>query len=84
MSIKKIIREKPVKVTNNGMITIPAFYRKKYNLKDGDKVFVLEDEGVLRIIPIRDEVELRKESYSSEEMKKVSSAIKMEELQREL
>jgi len=83
MSIEKIIKEKPVKVTNNGMITIPAVFRRKYNLKDGDKVLVLEDEGVLKIAPIRSDKELRKNSYSMEEMKDLSKKIKQEELKRE-
>ncbi len=83
MNIEKIIREKPVKVTNNGMITIPAVFRRKYNLNDGDKVLVLEDEGVLKIIPIRSDKELRKNSYSREDMKDLSKKIKQEELKRE-
>jgi AbrB family looped-hinge helix DNA binding protein len=46
--------EKPVKVNNHGMISIPAEIRKKYGIKDGDKVYVLEDEDGIRIIPIVD------------------------------
>ncbi|TXT58005.1 MAG: hypothetical protein BAJALOKI1v1_1790005 [Promethearchaeota archaeon] len=83
MSIKKIIKEKPVKVTNNGMITIPALFRRKYKLKDGDRVLILEDEGSLKIIPIRSDKELRKNSYSSEEMKNLAKNIKRKELKRE-
>jgi AbrB family looped-hinge helix DNA binding protein len=83
MSIENIIHEKPVKVTNNGMITIPAAFRKKFDLKDGDKVLILEDQGTLRIIPIRSDAELRRNSYSSEDMKEVSEIIKKEELERE-
>jgi AbrB family looped-hinge helix DNA binding protein len=83
MSVENIIHEKPVKVTNNGMITIPAAFRKKFNLKDGDKVLILEDQGTLKIIPIRSEVELRRNSYTSEEMKKISEITKNEELKRE-
>jgi AbrB family looped-hinge helix DNA binding protein len=84
MSIEKMIKEKPVKVTNNGMITIPAAFRKRYNLNDGDKVLILEDAGMLKIVPIRDISELRKESYSSEDMKVLSKKLKSEELKREL
>ncbi|MFO8019977.1 MAG: AbrB/MazE/SpoVT family DNA-binding domain-containing protein [Promethearchaeia archaeon] len=84
MSIEKMIKEKPVKVTNNGMITIPAAFRKRYNLNDGDKVLILEDAGMLKIVPIRDISELRKGSYSSEDMKVLSKKLKSEELKREL
>ncbi|TFF98087.1 MAG: AbrB/MazE/SpoVT family DNA-binding domain-containing protein [Promethearchaeota archaeon] len=84
MSIKKIIKEKAVKVTNNGMITIPVVFRRKYNLKDGDKVFVLEDEGSLRIIPIKDDEVLRKDSYSREDIKNLSKTLKKQELEREM
>ncbi|TFF88526.1 MAG: AbrB/MazE/SpoVT family DNA-binding domain-containing protein [Promethearchaeota archaeon] len=83
MGVKKIIKEKSVKVTNNGMITIPAVFRRRYNLTDGDRVLVLEDEGALRIIPIRSDAELRKDSYTKEEMKNLSKAIRNEELARE-
>ena len=37
--------EKVVKVTNKGMISIPAEIRKKHNIKDGDYVLVEEDES---------------------------------------
>lgn len=84
MSIEKMIKEKPVKVTNNGMITIPATFRKRYNLKDGDKVLILEDAGMLKIVPIREISELRKESYTSKDMKVLSEELKSEELKREL
>ena len=83
MSVERIVKEKPVKVTNNGMITIPAELRRKYDLNDGDKVLVLEDEGALKIIPIRTEAELRKKSYSRDKMKKVSKEIREQELARE-
>ena len=79
-----MIKEKPVKVTNNGMITIPATFRKRYNLKDGDKVLILEDAGMLKIVPIREISELRKESYTSKDMKVLSEELKSEELKREL
>ncbi|MGQ4875849.1 MAG: AbrB/MazE/SpoVT family DNA-binding domain-containing protein [Promethearchaeia archaeon] len=84
MEIEKIVDYKPVKVTNNGMITIPAYLRKKYNIKDGDKVFIFEDEGILKIIPIKNSEELRKNSYTVEEMKKIMEETKREEILREL
>ncbi|TXT61085.1 MAG: hypothetical protein BAJALOKI2v1_50053 [Promethearchaeota archaeon] len=58
--------------------------RKKFHLKDGDKVPLVEDQGRLRVIPIRSEKELRKNFSMSEEMKKMSRIIKKEEITREL
>ena len=66
------------------MITIPATFRKSYNLKDGDKVLIVEDEGTLKIIPIKDPEILRKNSYSKEEMKKEMEKSRKEELEREI
>lgn len=57
------------KIVNHGMINIPASIRKTLNLKDGDKVWVeLGIDGTIRLIPIRPIEELRKESYTVEEM----------------
>ena len=33
------------KITTKGQITIPIYIRKKLNLKDGDKVIFLEENG---------------------------------------
>lgn len=77
------MKEKPVKITNKGMIKIPAELRKKYNLNNGDKVLVLQDESALKIIPIRNEEELRKNSYKREDMKKISKEIRKQELASE-
>ena len=41
MDVKKVIEEKKVTITNQGMITIPAAFRKSYGLKDGDKVLIV-------------------------------------------
>jgi len=60
MKVEKIIEEKQVTITNQGMITIPAAFRKSYNLKDGDKILIVEDEGTLKIIPLKEEEELKK------------------------
>ena len=44
-----------VKVTRNYQVTIPAAVRAKANIREGDLVEVLydEDEGVIKIIPVR-------------------------------
>jgi antitoxin PrlF len=38
------------KVTSKGQITIPVEIRKKLNLKNGDKVFFIEDQDKVFII----------------------------------
>ncbi len=84
MVLEKVVNEKEVTITNRGMITIPAAFRKSFNLKDGDKVLIIEDEGALKIIPIKDPETLRLNSYSTEEMKKEMDKSRKEELEREL
>jgi len=84
MVLEKVVNEKEVTITNRGMITIPAAFRKSYNLKDGDKVLIIEDEGTLKIIPIKDAETLRLNSYSLEELKKEMDKSRKEELEREL
>jgi len=84
MVLEKVVNEKEVTITNRGMITIPAAFRKSYNLKDGDKVLIIEDEGTLKIIPIKDPETLRLNSYSTEEMKREMDKSRKEELEREL
>ena len=73
MVLEKVVNEKEVTITNRGMITIPAAFRKSY-----------EDEGTLKIIPIKDPEILRLNSYSTEEMKKEMDKSRKEELEREL
>ena len=84
MVLDKVVNEKEVTITNRGMITIPAAFRKNFNLKDGDKVLIIEDEGTLKIIPIKDPETLRLNSYSTEEMKKEMNKSRKEELEREI
>jgi len=84
MVLDKVVNEKEVTITNRGMITIPAAFRKNFNLKDGDKVLIIEDEGSLKIIPIKDPETLRLNSYNTEEMKKEMNKSRKEELEREI
>jgi len=84
MDVKKNIKEKKVTITNRGMVTIPAAFRKSYGLKDGDKVLIIEDEGTLKIIPLKDEDELKKKSYNTQEMLEQMKKSKLEELNREV
>ncbi len=45
LEIDNINIEKPITITNRGMITIPAQIRKRFDLKDGDRVVIVEDEA---------------------------------------
>jgi AbrB family looped-hinge helix DNA binding protein len=40
-----------LKISNKGQIVIPAEYRKKYNLRAGSKVVIVDYGGVLAIVP---------------------------------
>ena len=72
-----------VKVTNRGMITIPANLRKKYGLKDGDQVIVIEDEGMLRIVPVESIESLQNRALSTKEMVEILKRSREEELELE-
>ena len=41
-----------VKVSSKGAIVIPVNLRQKYNLKPGDRVRVVDSEGVLWLVPV--------------------------------
>ena len=44
-----------IKVTNRGMITIPAGIRKKYDIRDGKEFFLVDDlDGALLLVPFID------------------------------
>ncbi len=83
MELEKPSDAKAVTITNHGMITIPSGFRKRFKLKDGDKIFIFEDEGSLKLIPIRPIEELRKGSYTTEQMLKSIEESKKEELEQE-
>jgi len=38
-------------ISNKGWVVIPAEYRKKYNLRAGTKVVIVDYGGVLAIVP---------------------------------
>ena len=78
MTIKTV-----VKITNRGMVSIPAAFRKKYDLKDGNYVIVLEEEGTLRLIPLKSTEQLQEESISVEEMRNIIAETRKEELELE-
>ena len=76
--------EKKVKVTNKGMITIPASMRKKYGINDGDYVIVEEsDEREIKIRKIESVKSLRERALSVEEFKEVFQKSRKEDLELE-
>ena len=40
---------KSAKITNRGMVSIPAALRKKYNIHDGDRIVFIEEEDGLKM-----------------------------------
>ncbi len=76
--------DKIVKVTNKGMISIPAEIRKKYNISDGDYVLVKEEKnGEIKIIPIESEESLRKKGLTIEEFRKIFNQSRKEDMELE-
>jgi AbrB family looped-hinge helix DNA binding protein len=70
-----------LKISQKGWVVIPAKIRKKYNLKPGDEVHVVDYGGVLSLIPAwEDPLE-----HASGMLKRKSSLIEalMKERQRE-
>ena len=75
---------KPVKVTNKGMVSIPAAIRKQFGLKDGSRVVIMVDlEGSIRIIPCESENALRARSITLGEFNKIEAKLRQEELELE-
>ncbi|HUY00775.1 MAG TPA: AbrB/MazE/SpoVT family DNA-binding domain-containing protein [Candidatus Deferrimicrobium sp.] len=72
-----------VKITNRGMICIPANFRKKYNLEDGQYMQVIDDEGSLRLIPIKSTKELQEQGPSLEKVLAIIKESRKEDLELE-
>jgi AbrB family looped-hinge helix DNA binding protein len=45
-------------VTSKSMVTIPSSIRRKYGIKEGDKVQFVEVDGALMMIPVRSLTEM--------------------------
>jgi AbrB family looped-hinge helix DNA binding protein len=46
-------------VTSKSMVTIPARIRRKYGIKDGDRIEFVDSNGSIPLIPIKGLEELR-------------------------
>jgi len=44
------IHESRTKITDGGRIVIPSFFRKELNLKIGDEVLLLLEDGEIRVL----------------------------------
>jgi len=78
-----MIFEKTVQVNNRGMIPLPPYLLYKYNIKEGDYVSIIEDEGGMKIIPIEDINSLRHRSISTKKMYDIMEKSRKEELELE-
>lgn len=74
---------KIVKVTNKGMITIPSDYRKKYHIRDGDKIAVLDDDEGLRLVQVKSIEEIRENSVFADKLLEIMHHAKKTELELE-
>ena len=45
-------------VTSKSMVTIPSSIRRKYGIKEGDKVQFVEVDGAVMMIPVRSLTEM--------------------------
>ncbi|MDG6996730.1 MAG: AbrB/MazE/SpoVT family DNA-binding domain-containing protein [Nitrososphaerota archaeon] len=65
--------EQAVKVTRKGQVTIPSQYRKKFNIREGSKLLVSQDDNLIIMKPvpnIEDLAGIHSGKISLEEMKK--------------
>jgi len=74
---------KIVKVTNKGMITIPSEFRKKYQIKDGDQIAVIEGEDGIRLIQVESMENIRYKSITAKELKMMMEKERKTELELE-
>jgi AbrB family looped-hinge helix DNA binding protein len=75
--------ESNIVMNQRGMITIPSKIRKKYNLQPGMHFTILEDEDGLRLIPIEDDLQFRKNLLSHEEVVDILKNLRQKEVELE-
>ncbi|MEM2759919.1 MAG: AbrB/MazE/SpoVT family DNA-binding domain-containing protein [Nitrososphaerales archaeon] len=54
-----VLMNETATVTSKSMVTIPSRFRRKYGIKDGDKVEFVELDGSILLIPLKSLKELR-------------------------
>ena len=64
-----MVIEKTVKMTNRGMIVIPAAIRKQFDLKDGDQLVIASDDKThsITLVPVETIESLRAKSFTTKE-----------------
>ena len=72
---------KSIFVNQKGMITVPADLRRKFNLTPGTEIAIVELEGNITIIPLKDKESTRK--IPLKEMAKIFDDSHEEELRLE-
>lgn len=76
--------EKQVRITNHGMVNIPAPIRKRFGLKDGDMVWISDEEGDRIVIyPLETIDQLRADSFTTREILESLKQTHQEDLDRE-
>ncbi|OLS11982.1 MAG: hypothetical protein RBG13Loki_4391 [Promethearchaeota archaeon CR_4] len=75
--------EDVVTITSRGMITIPLSLRKRFNLKPGTQIAILEDEGKLALIPLVDIEQIRETFPTLAETSTIFDKSRKEELELE-
>lgn len=43
-------------ITTKGQVTIPSALREKFQLEPGDKVLFLEKDGVITLVPMKQDI----------------------------
>ena len=61
---------KVMRVNSKGMVTIPSELRKKYHIREGSEVAIIEVNGEIQLLPILDLKEMRTLLPSRAAMKK--------------
>ena len=74
---------KIITMTNRGMITIPASIRKKFNLKDGQPLAIIDQGDKMMLIPIIDLEKERESFLESDAMEQILDQLDAEELDLE-
>ena len=67
-------------VNSKGMVTIPAKVRKKYGIKEGSEIAILEIEGEIKLVPLLDYNQLQEILPSRTEMEKTYEETRIEEI----
>lgn len=72
------------KISTNGRLTIPLAIRKKYHLKSGTRVRIIDDSGEIQIIPITKEVIRKNLGSLNIENSLLNSLLKEKKVDQEL